>query len=163
LAALIAFAGAEPTPASEAATQKTPADPKAAAKAPVTKTGASKAAPSKIAASASPSKKAVSKKTAKQAAAVHRTVQQQPTPERYKEIQQALANKGYFKGTLDGNWGPDSVDALKSFQHDQNLPEDGKIGSLALIALGLGPKHDSGEVPSAISFPSSAIDKNAPQ
>lgn len=33
------------------------------------------------------------------------------------------------------------MDALKRFQHDQNLVEDGKVGSLSLIALGLGPKR----------------------
>ncbi len=42
--------------------------------------------------------------------------QTHPTPERYKEIQQALADKGYFKGAVDGEWGSDSVDALKRFQ-----------------------------------------------
>jgi len=67
--------------------------------------------------------------------------QQVPTPERYKEIQQALADKGYFKGTVDGQWNPDSVDALKKFQTDQNLPSDGKLDSLSLIGLGLGPKR----------------------
>lgn len=68
-------------------------------------------------------------------------MQQQPTPERYREIQQALAERGCFSGSPDGNWGPESVEALKRFQHEQNLTEDGKIGSLSLIALGLGPKH----------------------
>ena len=67
---------------------------------------------------------------------------QQPSPERYKEIQQALASKGYFKTEPDGTWGPASIDALKRFQHDQNLVEDGKIGSLSLIALGLGPRRE---------------------
>jgi peptidoglycan hydrolase-like protein with peptidoglycan-binding domain len=67
--------------------------------------------------------------------------QQVPTPERYKEIQQALADKGYFKGNVDGQWNPESVDALKRFQGDQNLAADGKIGSLSLIGLGLGPKR----------------------
>lgn len=57
------------------------------------------------------------------------------------EIQQALAEKGYFGGTVDGNWGADSVDALKRFQREQNLTDDGKLGSLSLIALGLGPKR----------------------
>lgn len=92
-------------------------------------------------------------------------MQQQPTSERYKEIQQALGDKGYFKGAVDGNWGTDSVDALKRFQHDQNLPEDGKIGSLALIALGLGPKHDAAaEIPSAGgSAAPTGVDKNTPQ
>jgi peptidoglycan hydrolase-like protein with peptidoglycan-binding domain len=80
-------------------------------------------------------------KTTKRTQAVHQTKQQQPTPDRYKEIQQALSDKGYFKGSADGNWGPESVDALKRFQREQNLTEDGKIGSLSLIALGLGPKR----------------------
>jgi hypothetical protein len=70
-----------------------------------------------------------------------RSAQGQPAPDRYKEIQQALADKGYFAGPVDGNWSPTSVDALKRFQHDQSLNEDGKIGSLSVIALGLGPRR----------------------
>jgi len=84
--------------------------------------------------------KSTSKSTKKQAGP-RRSAQQQPTPQRYKEIQQVLADKGYFKGQVDGNWGPSSIDALKRFQHDQSLAEDGKIGSLSLMALGLGPKR----------------------
>ncbi len=52
-----------------------------------------------------------------------------------------MADKGYFKGAVNGAWGPDSVDALRHFQADQNLDVDGKIGSLSLIAMGLGPKR----------------------
>jgi peptidoglycan hydrolase-like protein with peptidoglycan-binding domain len=70
-----------------------------------------------------------------------RSTQREPTQERYKEIQQALADKGYFRGEADGTWGPESVDALKRFQREQNLTEDGKLGSLSLIALGLGPRR----------------------
>lgn len=70
-----------------------------------------------------------------------RSYQQAPTPERYKEIQQALVSKGYLQGEPTGQWGPDSVDALKRFQTTQNLTPDGKINSLSLIALGLGPKR----------------------
>jgi peptidoglycan hydrolase-like protein with peptidoglycan-binding domain len=123
---------------------------KAPAKAPVRasvkavpKSGAPKAA------SQTASKKKNAPKIASQAAAIRRTNQLHPTSERYKEIQQALAAKGYFSGPVDGNWGQDSVDALKRFQHDQNLTEDGKIGSLSLIALGLGPKHDASPIGSA--------------
>jgi peptidoglycan hydrolase-like protein with peptidoglycan-binding domain len=72
--------------------------------------------------------------------------QQQPSSDRFKEIQQALSDKGYFRGPADGAWNGDSVDALKRFQKDQNLDPDGKIGALSLMALGLGPKHG---VPSA--------------
>jgi peptidoglycan hydrolase-like protein with peptidoglycan-binding domain len=70
--------------------------------------------------------------------------QQTPSADRYAEIQQALAAKGYFTGQANGVWGPDSIEAMKRFQADQKLPPDGKIGSLSLIALGLGPKHESG-------------------
>jgi len=58
------------------------------------------------------------------------------------EIQRALSDRGYYKGSVDGNWNADSVDALRRFQKDQNLQSDGKISSLALIGLGLGPKHE---------------------
>jgi len=71
----------------------------------------------------------------------HRSFQNAPSPERYKEIQQVLSDKGYFKGDVNGQWGPTSVDALRQFQSDQNLVADGKLGSLSLIALGLGPKR----------------------
>lgn len=67
--------------------------------------------------------------------------QQAPTPERYREIQQSLAAKGYFSGEPNGKWGPESIDAIRRFQADQNLEVDGKVGSLTLIALGLGPKR----------------------
>jgi peptidoglycan hydrolase-like protein with peptidoglycan-binding domain len=80
-----------------------------------------------------------------------RYYQQAPSPERYKEIQQALASKGYFQGEPTGAWGPDSVEALKRFQTDQSLNPDGKIGSLSLIALGLGPKKLTAKSDSAPS------------
>jgi peptidoglycan hydrolase-like protein with peptidoglycan-binding domain len=69
--------------------------------------------------------------------------QQTPTPQRYSEIQQVLADKGFYKGPVNGLWGTDSVDALKRFQAAQNLSPDGKLGSLSLIALGLGPKRET--------------------
>jgi hypothetical protein len=64
-----------------------------------------------------------------------------PTPDRYKEIQEALAKKGYLHGEADGVWNQDSADALRRFQQDQNLQASGKLDSLSIIALGLGPKH----------------------
>jgi peptidoglycan hydrolase-like protein with peptidoglycan-binding domain len=66
-----------------------------------------------------------------------------PTPERYKEIQDALAKKGYLRGEATGAWDQESADALRRFQQDQNLQPSGKLNSLSIIALGLGPKHDT--------------------
>jgi len=82
-----------------------------------------------------------------------RSYQQAPTPERYQEIQQALAGKGYFQGEANGKWGTDSTDALKRFQAEQNLMPDGKINSLSLIALGLGPKRLTAQSKSANPSP----------
>ena len=67
--------------------------------------------------------------------------QSAPTTDRYKEIQQALADKGYYKGNVNGEWDSDSVDALKRFQTDQKLQADGRINSLSLKAMGLGAKR----------------------
>jgi len=77
-----------------------------------------------------------------------RNRQTTPSPERYKQIQEALASKGYLKPEeAGGAWGQASADALKRFQADQNLESTGKINSLSLIALGLGPKHDGPATP----------------
>ena len=74
-----------------------------------------------------------------------RTRQLQPTQERYREIQQALAQKGYLASEPTGVWNQDSIDALRRFQTDQKLEPSGKIDSLSLIALGLGPKHQTAQ------------------
>lgn len=73
--------------------------------------------------------------------------QTHPDPERYQQIQQALATGGYFKGTVDGKWGDDSVAALKQFQTERNIPNDGKISALSLIGLGLGPNRETASAP----------------
>jgi hypothetical protein len=67
-----------------------------------------------------------------------------PSRERYKQIQEALASKGFLApAEATGQWTAASVDALKRFQTNQNLEATGKINSLSLIALGLGPKHET--------------------
>ena len=106
----------------------------------------------KKAASKSSVKKTAAKKTgAKKKSggkASWRNTQRLPTPERYKEIQQALVSKGYLASPKpSGVWDSSSVEALKKFQVDQNLEPSGKLDSLSLIALGLGPKRDQAPSP----------------
>jgi len=99
---------------------------------------------------ASRTKTAVSRKSARKPVtrATWRNRQMAPTPERYKEIQDALVAKGYLSpADANGAWGQSSTDALKKFQADQNIDGGGKLNSLSLIALGLGPKHDTASVP----------------
>ena len=69
--------------------------------------------------------------------------QLRPTPERYGQVQSALAKAGYYQGPANGAWGQSSVEALKQFQEDQGLDPTGKIDALSLIKLNLGPKYDN--------------------
>jgi hypothetical protein len=136
-----------PTPAKKGQTvSKKPAAKKAA---PKSASAARKNASSKT----TSSKKGKSGK--KPAVAAAR--QMAPTPERYKEIQQALADKGYLKSEPNGVWDAQSADALQRFQTDQKLSATGKLSSASLIALGLGPKTAAA---SAIASPAppTAID-----
>ena len=108
--------------------------------------GATSKSPSKkkrpSASSHSGGKKAPAKRT------TWRNRQLAPTAERYKEIQNALAAKGYLRPEdANGSWNQASVDALTKFQSEQNLGSTGKINSLSLIALGLGPRHDTAQPP----------------
>ena len=67
--------------------------------------------------------------------------QQAPSSDRYTEIERALANRGYLVKDPDGKWDQRSSEALKKFQEDQSLPADGKLSSMSIFALGLGPKR----------------------
>lgn len=73
-----------------------------------------------------------------------RSPQRAPSRERYKQIQVALKERGYDPGPIDGQWGSKTSAALKRFERDHGLPADGKLDSLALITLGLGPQRVAG-------------------
>jgi hypothetical protein len=119
----------------------TPAKKKGSAKVPAksgSKTAGSKSG-SRSAAARSGSKNSSKAATKAQTWRNRQTV---PAPERYREIQEALVAKGYLSPeSAKGTWDQASVDALKRFQTEQNIDSTGKINSLSLIALGLGPKH----------------------
>lgn len=106
-------------------------------------------AKSKSSGSKSASAKGKSGSKSKQARSSRPQSQRAPEPARIQEIQQALAQRGYScepSGVMDSA----TVEALKRFQEDQNinnLTGRGKLDSLTLIALGLGPQR--GNQPSA--------------
>ncbi len=123
------------------------ASKKGAAKSPAKKSGSASGS-KKGTASKSGSKtgKTSSSKRGKKGAprVTWRNRQLSPTPERYKEIQDALVAKGYLNAEdANGQWGQSSAAALKKFQAEQNIESTGKINSLSLIALGLGPKREA--------------------
>ncbi len=95
--------------------------------------------------------KTASKKVIRRPATTWRNRQLSPTSDRYKEIQQALRDKGYLKSEPTGVWDNDSQDAMTRFQNDQKLPPTGKITAASLIGLGLGAK--SAGAPEAPALP----------
>jgi hypothetical protein len=145
MAAMIALAWNSDGAAAAVAQTKAPAK---------TTAGKKKAVGHKSTTSAASGKKGATTATTKTASArgkkapVRRGVnwrnrQMAPTADRYREIQGALAAKGFLQPQdATGTWNQASTDALKKFQADQNLESSGKINSLSLIALGLGPHRD---------------------
>ena len=131
LCALVLAAALTAWPQTSAPAKKKTATPARKATAASSKTGASKA----------------SSKSAKKQAAVavgsYRRGQQAPTSDRYREIQQALVDRGYLRNEASGSWDKQSTEALKQFQAENDLSPTGKLSSLSLIRLGLGPKRET--------------------
>ena len=143
-AAALLWAAADSTQTTRATTPKKKTTTAPTSKAPPAPAASAKKSSTKKKSTATAQKKSTTA-ARKPAAQSWRAAQRAPTPERYKEIQQALASKGYLQTeTPSGVWDSSSVDALKKFQQDQNLEPSGKLDSLSIIALGLGPKHDPG-------------------
>jgi peptidoglycan hydrolase-like protein with peptidoglycan-binding domain len=119
-----------------------------ATKAPVKKAAAKSAKPA--AKSKSTAKKGAGKGGVR-SATTWRNRQMAPTAERYRQIQGALAAKGFLRPEeVTGVWNASSVEALKQFQAAQQIVSSGKINSLSLIALGLGPKRDAASLSSPL-------------
>jgi peptidoglycan hydrolase-like protein with peptidoglycan-binding domain len=59
-------------------------------------------------------------------------------PVTIKDVQSALQQAGYYKnGRVDGVWGRGTERAVTQFQHDHNLPANGKLDVPTLQALNL--------------------------
>ena len=54
-----------------------------------------------------------------------------------RSVQQALNDKGYNAGLVDGRWGPTTEDAVRRFQRASGLPESGQLERSTLATLGL--------------------------
>ena len=58
-----------------------------------------------------------------------------------RSVQQALNDQGYNAGPVDGEMGPNTRDALLSFQQAQGLRQTGEPDSRTLAALGMSPQY----------------------
>ncbi len=54
---------------------------------------------------------------------------------RVKELQRELTLRGFEPGDIDGRYGPRTTDAVKRFQRDRSLPDDGVADQATLDAL----------------------------
>jgi peptidoglycan hydrolase-like protein with peptidoglycan-binding domain len=57
--------------------------------------------------------------------------------QRVQSVQQALKQKGYDAGAVDGRWGPNTQDALRQFQQSQGITPSGNLDAQTLSALGV--------------------------
>ena len=79
--------------------------------------------------------------------------------QRAREIQEALIREQYLQGEPTGVWDAHSKKAMQKFQADRGWQTKMVPDSRALIALGLGPKHEdiinpeTAMTPSAIMTP----------
>ena len=58
-------------------------------------------------------------------------------PQTIKQVQQALSDKGYYKGTADGKMSSKTESALKQFQQAQGMQATGQLDQQTLASLGV--------------------------
>jgi len=71
------------------------------------------------------------------------TLQKGMMGEPVKQLQRALKNAGYYKGTIDGYYGEGTIEAVKKYQTDKGLKPDGKAGPATLRYLYEGDYPDA--------------------
>jgi hypothetical protein len=60
-----------------------------------------------------------------------------PMDETVRNAQAALNTKGYDVGRVDGQWGPNTQNAVRRFQSENGLAQSGRLDSATLTALGI--------------------------
>jgi len=61
-----------------------------------------------------------------------------------KKAQEALRDKGYYSGHIDGIIGPQTRAGIRQYQKSENLPVTGNLDSETSGKLGLGPESVGG-------------------
>ena len=64
---------------------------------------------------------------------------------RVKSLQQSLKELGLYSGSVDGVYGSGTTRAVKAFQKQQGLTQDGVAGSKTLAALETASREDAGQ------------------
>ena len=66
-----------------------------------------------------------------------------------RQAQQALKDKGYDPGPVDGIDGPLTRAAVRNYQQKENINADGRLGPKTLDSLGVKPASTSAEFDAA--------------
>jgi hypothetical protein len=88
--------------------------------------------------------------------------QQAMDTQRATEIQQALIAAHYLNGAPTGQWDLNSQAAMQKYQADNGWQTKVTPDSRAIIKLGLGPRQDEGEYPSAAAGTDTTSSATAP-
>ena len=67
--------------------------------------------------------------------AKYETITYRSHPDKIRELQNALKKKRFYKGKVDGKFGPDTHNAVYRFQRSIGLKTDGRPGDRTLTAL----------------------------
>jgi peptidoglycan hydrolase-like protein with peptidoglycan-binding domain len=59
------------------------------------------------------------------------------SPEQIREIQQVLIQKGFYHGRADGRMGPETVEAIRTFQRREGIEVTGRIDERTMTSLGV--------------------------
>jgi peptidoglycan hydrolase-like protein with peptidoglycan-binding domain len=78
-----------------------------------------------------------------QAQGGHQQAQAQ-SPELVKQAQQALNEKGLNPGPVDGQWGPQTQQAVKAYQQQNQIQATGQLDRETLASLGIGQSASAG-------------------
>ncbi len=71
----------------------------------------------------------------------------QASKEILREVQTALASRGYYAGKLDGVYGSRTRTAIETFQKDHSMPQDGKASVRLLTQVLMSASSAPAEVP----------------
>jgi peptidoglycan hydrolase-like protein with peptidoglycan-binding domain len=83
------------------------------------------------------------------------TSTEQSNPTLVRSAQQALKQKGYDVGSIDGQLGPSTESALRQFQEKEGLPRSGNLDQETLSKLGVNENQGSMEGQGSMQSPSS--------
>ena len=69
---------------------------------------------------------------------------QGPSSAMTEDVQRALLAAGYSPGPIDGRYGPLTGGAIRAYQHDNNLAQDGQLSQALLERLQTKPAATTG-------------------